>query len=101
MPGGWGAVAARFIVGLVGGVINALAALATIVGAVAYGIRQQENESQYSTLIHVGNFAFNALAVCFLLVALGDERRSLWLTIVIWGVGTSTVLYTYWSWVLS
>ena len=100
MPGGWGAVAVRFVVGLVGGVINALAALATIVGAIAYGIRQQESESQYSTLIHVANFAFNALALCFLLVALGDAKRSLWPTIGIWAIGTATVFFAYWNWVL-
>jgi hypothetical protein len=100
MPGGWGAAAVRFIVGLVGGVINAVAALSTIVGAIGYAIRQQGNGSQYSALIHVGNFAFNALALCFLLVALGDEGRSAWLTFVTWAVGTATVFYVYWSWVL-
>lgn len=98
--GGWGSVAIRFMSGLVGGLVNAFAILGTLGGVIAYSFRHQEDATQYSGLVHFGNVAFNGFALYILLTALGDEKRSVLPTMVLWATSTASVCYFYWNWAL-
>jgi FtsH-binding integral membrane protein len=97
---GWGAVAVRATLGLAGGLVNALAIFATLGGVIVYAVRQQEDESEYAAVIHVGYVAVNGLALYFLLKTLGDEERRVLPVVAVWAIVTATVIFFYWNWVL-
>jgi hypothetical protein len=86
--------------GLLGAMLNALAAIAVIPGSIAQAIRDEERGTDLAPVLHLGYVAVNFVALVFLLTRLGDEDRPALPTIAIWCVGTAALWIAYWSWVV-
>lgn len=90
----------RVVAGLVGGLLNALGIMATVVGVLARGIRDQGNDSAFTPAIHLGYAGLNGLAFFFLFTRMADEHEDARVAVAIWAGGTVALWVSYWTWAL-